>query len=75
MLLVCMREHSSLQTHCVFYLVGCLLSKGAHYIESLFYCVQQINKWEARRGKKNRYENVYFALLKSLSTKGYQQLL
>lgn len=74
MLLVCMREHSSSQTHCVFYLVGCLLSKGAHYIESLFYCVQQINKWEAR-WEKNRYENVYFALLKSLSTKGYQQLL
>lgn len=31
-----------------FYLVGCLLSKGAHYVESLFYCVQQINKWEAQ---------------------------
>lgn len=31
-----------------FYLVGRLLSKGAHYMESLFYCVQQINKWEAK---------------------------
>lgn len=31
-----------------FYLVERLLSKGAHYMESLFYCVQQINKWEAQ---------------------------
>lgn len=37
-----------------FYLVGCRLSKGTHYVDSLFYCVQQINKWGARWEKQIR---------------------
>lgn len=50
---VSMHAHSSLQSDgfvffFFFYLVERLLSKGAHYMESLFYCVQQINKWEAQ---------------------------
>lgn len=49
-MLVYMQAHSSLQRDgfVFFYLVERLLSKGAHYMQSLFYCVQQINKWKAQ---------------------------
>lgn len=50
---VYMQTHSSSRSDgfVFFYLVERLLSKGAHYMESLFYCVQQINKWEAQEEK------------------------
>lgn len=61
------------ETLCVFILLGAFWAKE-HITSSLCFIVfsKLIN---GKHSGKNRYENVYFALLKSLSTKGYQQLL
>lgn len=61
------------ETLCVFILFGAFWAKE-HITSSLCFIVfsKLIN---GKHSGKNRYENVYFALLKSLSTKGYQQLL
>lgn len=58
---------------CVFILLGAFWAKE-HITSSLCFIVfsKLIN---GKHSGKNRYENVYFALLKSPSTKGYQQLL
>lgn len=66
-LLVCMPAHSSLQRWL------CVWEKE-HITSSLCFIVfsKLINE---KHSGKSRYENVYFALLKSPSTKGYQQLL
>lgn len=58
---------------CVFILLGAFRAKE-HITLSLCFIVfsKLIN---GKHSGKNRYENVYFALLKSPSTKGYQQLL
>lgn len=55
---------------CVFILLGAFWAKE-HITLSLCFIVfsKLIN---GRHSGKNRYENVYFALLKSPSTKGYQ---
>lgn len=58
---------------CIFILLGAFWPKE-HITLGLCFIVfsKLIN---GKHSGKNRYENVYFALLKSLSTKGYQQLL
>lgn len=58
---------------CIFILLGAFWAKE-HITTSLCFIVfsKLIN---GKHSGKNRYENVYFALLKSPSTKGYQQLL
>ena len=58
---------------CVFILLGAFWAKE-HITLSLCFIVfsKLIN---GKHSGKNRYENVYFALLRSPSTKGYQQLL
>lgn len=73
--LFCMQTHSSLRRD-GFVFLSCLVPFSAkeHITTSLCFIVfsKLIN---GMHSGKNRYENVYFALLKSPSTKGYQQLL
>lgn len=58
---------------CIFILLGAFWPKE-HITLGLCFIVfsKLIN---GKHSGENRYENVYFALLKSFSTKGYQQLL